>query len=144
MDELNRFSDPYDDFGLRAWHAPRKNRLLKRWAKLKLKPTIPTRRGFYLLQDYFGKPLDWLGALELEYAFQRLLILDWSTKFRFLGFFTEVEIRGHAQLNGPPEASVLGHYWYGLLGREDLRDVERISRRRYRFTGPCALTERTL
>jgi hypothetical protein len=60
------------------------------------------------------------------------MVLDWSTNFGVLGWFKEEEIREHSLLYGPPEDSILGHFWYGLLGGEKLADIERLFLRRER------------
>ena len=130
MKELDRFTDPDDWYGLRSWRYPKKSRLLGRLMKLHPRKTIPPRRGFNLLRDFFGEVIERTGSLELEYAYQRLLTLDWLSGFGVLKFFSEEEIRSHALLYGPPSESVLGHFWYGLLEREAPGDIERIYLRR--------------
>jgi len=130
MNELDRFTDPYDWIGLRGWRHPERSRIFRRLKALKPRPTILGRRAFLLLRDLFGGPIDELPGLELEYAVQRLMVLDWSTGFEVLGFFTEEEVRDHSRLYGPPVESVLGHFWYGLLGHEEPRDIERVYLRR--------------
>lgn len=136
MDEITRFADPYDTVGLRAWKTPGRSRLLRRLKALTPRPTVPGRRGYYLLRDLLGDGVEELPSLEMEYCYQRLLLLDWTTEFRELGFFTEEEIRAHAVLYGPPTDSAIGHYWYGLLGREDRREIDRILRRKVSFPYP--------
>lgn len=129
MDELSRFKDPWDPVGLCAWRQPARSRLIARLRKITPRDTIPWRRGFLILRELFGEKVDQVDALDLGYAYQRLLILDWATDFRLLGFFTEAEIREYALLSGPPQDSILGHFWCGLLGGELPRDIERIYRR---------------
>lgn len=129
MSEIIRFTDPYDPYGLWALRRAEKSRLFGRLAKLRPPATIPWRRGYFILWKLWGAAIERLLVAELERAFQRLLVLDWMTKFEILGFFTEEEIRSYAVFAGPPEDSVLGHFWYGLLGREDLSDIEKIIRR---------------
>lgn len=130
MDELDRFTNPWDSYGLRAWRNPAKSLLIRRLKVISPRKSIPCRRGFFILRHLLGEELDRVGPLELSYAYQRLLIVDWSTRFQALGFFNESEIRAYALLYGPPQDSTLGHFWYGLLGGEDLKDVELICRRR--------------
>jgi hypothetical protein len=129
MDEVNRFVDPWDAYGLRAWRYGARSRLIARLKNIPAKKTIPWRRGFFILRDLLGEDLDRVDSLELSYAFQRLLVLDWLTGFKALGFFTEGEIRDYALLCAPPQDSVLGHFWYGLLAGESPRDIERVYRR---------------
>jgi hypothetical protein len=129
MDELCRFTDPWDAYGLRCWRQPGKSRLIGRLRKMRPRDTIPWRRGYLILRGLLGEGLDRVDPLETGYAYHRLLVLDWSTGFRELGYFTETEIRDYALLYGPPQDSVLGHYWYGLLGGETPREIERIYRR---------------
>lgn len=129
MDELSRFTDPWDAYGLRAWRTPHKSRLIARLKKIAPRNTIPWRRGFLILRELLGEKIDDVPALELGFAYQRLLALEWSTGFRVLGFFTEAEIRDYALLSGPPQDSILGHFWGGLLAGEPPREIERIYRR---------------
>ena len=126
MEEIERFSDPWDGVGLRAWRHPKKSRLLRRLRRQHPRATLAERRGYYVLRDFFGEVVDRIGSLALEYAYQRLLVLDWSTRFRQLGFFTEEEIRSHARVYGPPQESLLGHFWYGLIRDESLGEIERL------------------
>jgi hypothetical protein len=131
-DELARFSDPWDEIGLDSWRRPGESDLLAR-----LKGTAPMDaplepRGLQVLARLWGDRVLALRWLESGYAIERLMVLDWMTGFRVLGFFTEEEIRGFAVLYGPPERSILGQFWYGLLGGESLADIERIFRRRAR------------
>jgi hypothetical protein len=130
MDELGRFSDPWDWYGLRSYRRPRSSRLIARLKKIRPRDTIPFRRGFLILRELLGEALDHVEPLELSYAYQRLLVIDWSTGFGSLGFFSEPEVRSYALLYGPPQDSALGHFWYGLLGGEDPRQIELIYRRR--------------
>ena len=125
MEEVERFSDPWDGYGLRAWRRPGKSRLLRRLSMQHPRVTPAERRGYFVLRDFFGEGVDRIGSLALEYAYQRLLVLDWSTRFRRLGFFTEEEIRSHARILGPPQESLLGHFWYGLNRGQSLKEIER-------------------
>jgi len=129
MDELGRWTDPWDAYGLRVWRQPARSRLISRLKKIPPRITIPWRRGFLILWQLLGERVEFVDPLELGYAYQRLLVIDWLTEFKELGFFTEAEIREYALLSGPPQDSVLGHFWYGLLGGESPRDIERIYRR---------------
>jgi len=130
MDELSRFTDPWESYGLRVWRQPARSRLIARLKKITPRDTIPWRRGFLVLRELLGEEIDRVEPLELGYAYQRLLVLDWLTGFQALGFFTEAEVRDYALLSGPPQDSILGHFWYGLLGGEAPRDIEKIYRRR--------------
>ena len=129
MDELSRWTDPWNAYGLRVWRQPARSRLIARLKKIPPRMTIPWRRGFFILWQLLGERIEFLEPLELNYAYQRLLLLDWITGFQALGFFTEAEIREYALLSGPPQDSILGHFWYGLLGGESPREIERILRR---------------
>lgn len=129
MEELNRFTDPWDSYGLRVWRQPARSRLIARLKKIQPRTTIPWRRGFLILRELLGEDFERVDALEAAYAYQRLLVLDWLTGFKALGFFTEAEVRDYALLCAPPQDSILGHFWYGLLGGEAPRDIERIYRR---------------
>src|SRR5262245_21290905 len=129
MDELSRFADPWDSMGLRVWRQPARSRLIARLKKIAPRNTIPWRRGFLILRELLGEKIDQVDALDLGYAYQRLLVIDWLTDFKSLGFFTEAEIREYALLCGPPQDSILGHLWGGLLGGESPRQIERIYRR---------------
>ena len=129
MDELSRFADPWNGYGLRAWRQPGRSRLIARLKKIAPRGPIPWRRGFLILRELLGEKLDQVDSLDVGYAYQRLLILDWLTDFKDLGFFTEAEIREYALLSGPPQDSILGHFWSGLLGGEPPREIERIYRR---------------
>src|SRR5258706_16430002 len=128
MEELGRFTDPWDGYGLRSWRKPGSNRLIARLKKIHPRPTIPWRRGFLVLRELLGEKIDRVDPLDLNYAYQRLLVIDWATGFKYLGFLTEAEIRDYALLSGPPQDSVLGHFWYGLLGGETPREIDRIYR----------------
>jgi hypothetical protein len=138
MNELCRFTDPWDWIGLRGWRRPEKSRVYRRLGALQPRPTILGPRAFLLLRDLFGGPIDELPPLETEYAVQRLMVLDWSTGFKVLKFFTEEEVRDHSRLYGPPVDSVLGHFWYGLLGGETSSEIERILLRRREVSIPWA------
>jgi hypothetical protein len=129
MDELLCFVDPWNSIGLRIWRRPERNRLVQRLKKIRPRKTIPWRRGYLVLRELFGEKLDEQDTLAIGYAYQRLLAMDWVTGFRCLGFFTEEEVRDYALLAGPPQDSILGHFWYGLLGGETPREIERIYRR---------------
>lgn len=129
MDELNRFTDPWNSIGLRVWRLGDRSRLIGRLKKIQPRATIPWRRGYLILRELLGEDLDRCDSLDVSYAYQRLLVLDWLTGFKALGFFTETEVRDYALLCGPPQDSILGHYWYGLLGGEAPQDIERIYRR---------------
>jgi hypothetical protein len=130
MDELSRFTDPWDAIGLRVWRKPERSRLIARLKRIPPRQTIPWRRGYLILRELFGEDYDDRESLELSYAYQRLLVLDWMTGFRVLGFFNEAEVRDYAALAGPPQDSILGHFWYGLLGGESPQEIETIYRRR--------------
>lgn len=129
MDEVNRFADPWDSYGLRAWRQPARSRLIGRLKKIKPRDTVPWRRGFLILRELLGEKYEWADPLELGYAYQRLLVLDWLTGFKVLGFFSEEEVRDYGLLCAPPQDSILGHFWYGLIGGEAPADIERIYRR---------------
>ena len=130
MDELSRFTDPWDAYGLRAWRNPGRSRLIARLKKIRPRDTIPCRRGFLILRELLGEEIDHTDPLDLSYAYKRLLVIEWSTDFKHLKFFTESEVRDYALHFGPPQDSVLGHFWYGLKGGEHPREIERIYRRR--------------
>lgn len=129
MDEIDRFSDPWNSYGLRAWRLGDRSRLIARLKKITARKTIPWRRGYLILRELLGEDLDRLDSLELSYAYQRLLVLDWLTNFKSLGFFTEAEVRDYGLLCAPPQDSILGHFWHGLMGGEAPADIERIYRR---------------
>ena len=128
MTEIDRFTDPWDFYGLRAYRRPERSRLLNRLRKIPRRDTIPARRGLLILRELLGEGFDRLGALEAGFAYQRLLVIEWSTGFKHLGFFSEAEIRDYALLDGPPQDSPLGHFWYGLLGGETFHEIEKIYR----------------
>ena len=129
MDELHCFADPWNPIGLRIWRRPERSRLIQRLKKIRPRKTIPWRRGYLILRELFGERVDEQDTLELGYAYLRLLTIEWMTGFRCLRFFSESEVREYALLAGPPQDSVLAHYWYGLLGGESPREIERIYRR---------------
>ncbi len=126
MDEFSRFTDPWDSYGLRAWRKPERSRLLARLKKVQPRLTVPWRRGFLILRELLGEAIDWADPLDQSYAYQRLLVLDMATGFKVLGFFTEAEVRDYALLSAPPQDSILGHFWYGLLGGESPGEIEKI------------------
>ena len=129
MEELERFTDPLDSYGLRVWRNSDRSRLIARLKKIKPRDTIPWRRGYLNLRELLGEEFDRADPLDQCYAYHRLLILDWLTGFKHLGFFTEQEVRYYALISGPPQDSILGHFWYGLLGGEAPGEIERIYRR---------------
>jgi hypothetical protein len=118
MTDFDRFFDPEDAIGLRAWREPGMNRLFRRLAKIAPRPTIPERRAVYILMELFGDRVLDLPTKVFARGFERLMVLDWITGFRFLAFFTEKEVREHALLYEPPCLSKLGHFWHGLLQGE--------------------------
>jgi hypothetical protein len=125
MDEIERWTDPWDGYGLRAWRHPRKSRLLARLKAIRPVGATPDRLGFHILRNHLGQAVEELGPFEYGYAYERLIVLDWSTRFRVLKFFDPEHIRTYARSYGPPGGSILGHYWYGLLGGEELSEIER-------------------
>jgi hypothetical protein len=139
MDELSRFSDPWDSIGLQTWRRPERSRLLARLKRIRPSPTIPWRRGFLILRELFGEKVERRDPLDVDYCFQRLLVLDWLSGFRALGFFNDAEVREYALLNAPPQDSILGHFWYGLLGGEEPRDIDRMYRRQLAARERCRI-----
>jgi hypothetical protein len=135
MTEIDRFTDPWDCYGLRAYRKPARSRLLARLRRIRRRETIPARRGVLILRELLGEDFDRLGALEVGFAYQRLLVIEWSTGFSHLGFFTEAEVRDYALLHGPPQDSPLGHFWYGLLGGESFGEIETTYRRKKQRSG---------
>lgn len=66
MEEIARFSDPFDCYGLQAWKNPGRSRLLRRLKKLKPRPSIPPRRGYHLLRELLGEGMEGLLDLRLR------------------------------------------------------------------------------
>lgn len=125
MDEIKRWTDPWDGYGLRTWKHPRKSRLLERLRAILPVGATPERLGFHILRNLLGKGVEILPPLDYGYAYERLIVLDWSTRFKTLRFFDPQYVRTYARSYGPPAESVLGQYWYGLLGGEELLEIER-------------------
>jgi hypothetical protein len=124
MTDFERFFNPEDAIGLRAWREPAMNRLFRRLGRILPRPTIPERRAIYILMALFGDRVLDLPSAVFHRGFERLMVLDWITGFRFLGFFTEKEVREHASLYSPPCLSKLGYFWHGLLQGESLATID--------------------
>jgi hypothetical protein len=125
-DEFTRFFDPDDWLGLRTWACPDRSRLLRRLKKLVPRDTILDRRGMHLLRDYFGDRVLDLGFNTMSYGVMRLVAIDWVTDFQVLGFFRREEVEEYARVHGPPDQTVLSHFWYGLKGGDRPGEIERI------------------
>src|SRR5882762_5908035 len=97
MNELGRFADPWDWYGLRVWRHPERSRLVGRLRRIEVPSTIPCLRGYAILRALLGEDVECAGYQDLSHAYQRLLLVEWLTSFRELGRFHEFEIRAYAE-----------------------------------------------